>query len=53
MRKLVIDTPSPELVDAYLEEISKAYGVEWSPREAISSESQSKVSACVNDCLLC
>lgn len=30
MRKLGIATPSPELVDAYLIEIAKAYSVEWS-----------------------
>ncbi|KAJ7150330.1 regulator of Vps4 activity in the MVB pathway-domain-containing protein [Mycena filopes] len=31
MRKLGNGTPSPELVDGYLTEIAKAYGVEWSP----------------------
>jgi len=31
VRKLVNSTPSAELVDAYLHEISKAYGVQWSP----------------------
>ncbi|KAJ7269309.1 regulator of Vps4 activity in the MVB pathway-domain-containing protein [Mycena haematopus] len=31
VRKLVNATPSAELVDAYLHEIAKAYGVEWSP----------------------
>jgi vacuolar protein sorting-associated protein IST1 len=30
-RKLTIATPSPELVDAYLTEIAKAYSVNWSP----------------------
>lgn len=29
VRKLDISTPSPELVDAYLAEITKAYGVQW------------------------
>jgi len=29
-RKLTIATPSPELVDAYLTEIAKAYSVNWS-----------------------
>jgi vacuolar protein sorting-associated protein IST1 len=29
VRKLGIDTPSADLVDAYLGEIAKAYGVEW------------------------
>lgn len=31
MRKLVIETPSDQLVDAYLGEIAKAYGVNWAP----------------------
>lgn len=31
MRKLVIETPSDKLVDAYLGEIAKAYGVNWAP----------------------
>ncbi|PFH52327.1 hypothetical protein AMATHDRAFT_140443, partial [Amanita thiersii Skay4041] len=29
MRKLVIQTPSPELVDAYLTEIAKGYNITW------------------------
>lgn len=29
MRKLVIETPSDQLVDAYLSEIAKAYSVKW------------------------
>ncbi|PPQ64250.1 hypothetical protein CVT24_008653 [Panaeolus cyanescens] len=29
--KMTVGTPSPELVDAYLKEIAKAYGVPWSP----------------------
>ncbi|KAH7922842.1 DUF292-domain-containing protein [Leucogyrophana mollusca] len=37
IKKLVIETPSPELVDAYLGEIAKAYGVKWTPP---SSQSQ-------------
>ncbi|KAI0361089.1 DUF292-domain-containing protein [Trametes cingulata] len=32
-RKLDISTPSPALVDAYLGEIAKGYGVPWSPRK--------------------
>lgn len=35
--KLVVETPSKELVDAYLREIAKGYGVEWEPA---SSESK-------------
>ncbi|KAG8931921.1 hypothetical protein FRC02_001943 [Tulasnella sp. 418] len=31
MNKLAINTPSPELVDAYLVEIAKAYSVDWKP----------------------
>lgn len=31
IRKLEIVTPSPELVDAYLAEIAKAYSVPWNP----------------------
>jgi vacuolar protein sorting-associated protein IST1 len=45
MRKLSTNTPPTELVDAYLEEISKAYGVNWSPRtvdQAHDKEEQSK-----------
>lgn len=30
-RKLDIATPPPALVDAYLVEIAKGYGVDWSP----------------------
>ncbi|KAJ7070619.1 DUF292-domain-containing protein [Mycena amicta] len=31
IRKLVNDTPPADLVDAYLHEIAKGYGVEWAP----------------------
>ncbi|KAF9469693.1 regulator of Vps4 activity in the MVB pathway-domain-containing protein [Collybia nuda] len=31
VRKLGVDTPSAELVDAYLVEIAKGYGIEWVP----------------------
>lgn len=31
MKKLALSTPSSELVDAYLFEIAKGYGVSWSP----------------------
>ncbi|KAI0081158.1 DUF292-domain-containing protein [Panus rudis PR-1116 ss-1] len=30
-KKLSVATPSPELVDAYLGEIAKGYGIAWSP----------------------
>ncbi|OSD06174.1 DUF292-domain-containing protein [Trametes coccinea BRFM310] len=33
-RKLDVSTPSPSLVDAYLAEIAKGYGVAWSPPNA-------------------
>ncbi|GBE77510.1 regulator of Vps4 activity in the MVB pathway-domain-containing protein [Sparassis latifolia] len=32
-RKLAVFTPGPSLVDAYLAEIAKGYGVDWSPPE--------------------
>ena len=38
IKKLVLSTPSPELVDAYLFEISKGYGVNWSPPEPPQKE---------------
>ncbi|KAK2461499.1 hypothetical protein APHAL10511_005962 [Amanita phalloides] len=34
IRKLVIQTPSPELVDAYTAEIAKGYGIETTPPNA-------------------
>lgn len=34
-KKLALSTPSPELVDAYLFEIAKGYGVSWSPPESV------------------
>lgn len=37
-RKLSVATPSPELVNAYLAEIAKAYGVPWSPPATNSSD---------------
>ena len=38
VKKLLVETPSAQLVDGYLTEISKAYGVKWS-----SSTTQSAV----------
>ncbi|KIM70086.1 hypothetical protein SCLCIDRAFT_1207383 [Scleroderma citrinum Foug A] len=32
MKKLSVGAPSPELVEAYLTEIAKGYGVKWTPR---------------------
>ncbi|KAF8578603.1 DUF292-domain-containing protein [Ramaria rubella] len=31
MKKLILTTPPPALVDAYLGEIAKGYGIEWTP----------------------
>jgi vacuolar protein sorting-associated protein IST1 len=31
INKLTLDTPSAELVDAYLFEIAKGYGIQWAP----------------------
>lgn len=30
-KKLNVATPPPQLVDAYLKEIAKGYGIDWSP----------------------
>ena len=38
-KKLVLSTPSPELVDAYLFEIAKGYGISWSPPASLDKES--------------
>lgn len=38
MKKLALSTPSPELVDAYLFEIAKGYGVSWSPPTPLGSK---------------
>ena len=35
VRKLTIATPAPELVEAYLAEIAKAYSVNWSPAPGV------------------
>ncbi|KAL9615642.1 MAG: hypothetical protein Q9160_009358 [Pyrenula sp. 1 TL-2023] len=37
-KKLKIETPSAELVQAYLEEIARAYGVEWPRRDLREDE---------------
>ena len=34
----MLSTPSPELVDAYLFEIAKGYGVSWSPPTPFAKE---------------
>ena len=38
MKKLVLSTPSSELVDAYLFEIAKGYGVNWSSPTPLAKE---------------
>lgn len=43
MRKLVIETPSGELVDAYLGEIAKAYSVKWAFASSITAAAQGSV----------
>lgn len=40
MRKLVIETPSEELVDGYLGEIAKAYSVKWASASSITAAAQ-------------
>ncbi|KAG0707603.1 DUF292-domain-containing protein [Suillus ampliporus] len=37
IRKLVIETPSEQLVDAYVGEIAKAYGVKWAPASSTAA----------------
>lgn len=43
MRKLVIETPSEELVDGYLGEISKAYSVKWASTSSTTAAAQGSV----------
>ncbi|TFK77504.1 DUF292-domain-containing protein [Pluteus cervinus] len=43
-RKLSTETPSPELVDAYITEIAKAYGVPWTPLAKLNEEKQEGLS---------
>lgn len=38
MKKLVIETPPPSLVDAYLGEIAKGYGIEWTALKGQGSD---------------
>jgi len=38
MKKLVLSTPSSELVDGYLFEIAKGYGINWSPPRPLVKE---------------
>ena len=37
-KKLVVETPPPTLVNAYLTEIAKGYGVLWSPPEEVAED---------------
>lgn len=43
MRKLVIETPSDQLVDAYLGEIAKAYNVKWAPASLTPVDAEESV----------
>ncbi|KAG1754746.1 DUF292-domain-containing protein [Suillus paluster] len=43
IRKLVIETPSEQLVDAYLGEIAKAYSVKWAPASSTTAAVQGSV----------
>lgn len=36
MKKLILATPQPSLVDGYLCEIAKGYGIEWDPPDYTS-----------------
>ena len=38
MKKLVLSAPSAKLVDAYLFEIAKGYGVSWAPPTPVEKE---------------
>jgi len=49
IRKLGIATPSVELVDAYLLEIAKGYGVEWTPPRDINHEVSPESGASASD----
>jgi len=40
VKKLAIGTPPPDLVDAYLGEIAKGYGVEWAPPPVQKDDSE-------------
>jgi vacuolar protein sorting-associated protein IST1 len=46
MRKLVIETPSDQLVDAYLGEIAKAYSVKWAPTSLTTAAAEESVVVC-------
>lgn len=43
MRKLVVDAPSIELVDGYLYEIAKGYGVSWNSGSSDAAAEPDKV----------
>jgi vacuolar protein sorting-associated protein IST1 len=38
MKKMIVEMPSAELVDAYLREIAKGYNVPWTPPGSTSDE---------------
>lgn len=43
MRKLIIETPSEELIDGYLGEIAKAYSVKWASTSSTTAAAQRSV----------
>lgn len=43
VKKLSVEPPKPELVQAYLEEIARTYGVEWPPYKYELDEAQQEV----------
>ncbi|WVN87057.1 uncharacterized protein L203_102233 [Cryptococcus depauperatus CBS 7841] len=47
--KLTLYTPSKELVDAYLWEIAKGYGIDWAPESSTSSAAELKKDSKVDD----
>ena len=47
-KKLVVVTPSTQLVDAYLEEIAKGYGVPWTAPRAVEDDAAPDGGAKVN-----
>lgn len=53
VKKLLVKTPPPELVDAFLHEIAKAYSVNWAPvpppsngEAAAETNDQDKLKVC-------
>ncbi|KAG6380779.1 DUF292-domain-containing protein [Boletus reticuloceps] len=51
LKKLLVETPSAQLVDGYLTEISKAYGVKWSSSAKDEPAKPVGMASCVIDLL--